>query len=85
MFPQFFLAGVFNPIDNLPTFLAIISRFSPMTYAVDLVRGTYVANVVDTKIPTMFSISTNMLIISAFFFVFLIVGTLFFVRNERNR
>ena len=35
IFPQFFLAGVFNPITRLPPFLFILSRAAPMTYAVD--------------------------------------------------
>jgi len=34
LLPQFFLAGVFNPIHNLPLPLAILSALSPMRYAV---------------------------------------------------
>ena len=43
MLPQFFLAGVFNPIENLPWFLDILSRLAPMRYAIDLVRDVYYA------------------------------------------
>ena len=42
IFPQFFLAGVFTPIKNLPPVLWALSRIAPMTYAVDLVRGVFV-------------------------------------------
>ena len=43
IFPQFFLAGVFNPIKNLPLILLILSRLTPMTYAVDLMRSVFYA------------------------------------------
>ena len=39
--PQFFTAGVFVPINNLPPLLNIISLLSPLRYAVDLMRGAY--------------------------------------------
>src|SRR3989304_2364834 len=41
MLPQFFLAGVFNPLQNLPWFLDVLSRVAPMRYAVDLLRNVY--------------------------------------------
>jgi len=39
IFPQFFLAGIFNPIKVLPWFLLPFSLISPLRYAVDLLRG----------------------------------------------
>src|SRR5207244_3356018 len=39
--PQYFLAGVFNPMANLPWYLEVLSRISPLRYAVDLARGAY--------------------------------------------
>src|SRR5205823_4814606 len=36
MLPQYFLAGVFNPIQRLPWYLDVLSRISPLRYAVDL-------------------------------------------------
>jgi ABC-2 type transport system permease protein len=62
--PQYFLAGVFNPIANLPWYLEVMSRISPLRYAVDLV---------------------NLIVSSVLFVVFLGVGTVLFVRHERNR
>src|SRR5258708_14086069 len=41
LLPQYFLAGVFNPIANLPWYLELLSRISPLPYAVDLARGAY--------------------------------------------
>src|SRR6185369_13094385 len=74
MLPQFFLAGVFNPIANLPWYLDILSHLSPMRYAIDLVRDVYYAGV-----------PANLAIIGAVFAGFLLVGTTLFVRSERNR
>src|SRR5919201_1246899 len=34
MIPQYFLAGVFNPLENLPSWLDAISHLAPMRYAV---------------------------------------------------
>src|SRR5260221_232286 len=34
MFPQFFLSGAFAPVKHLPSYLFILSRIAPMTYAV---------------------------------------------------
>src|SRR5919106_1761251 len=41
MLPQFFLAGVFNPIHELPPPLAVLSAISPMRWAVEAVRHVY--------------------------------------------
>ena len=41
IFPQFFLAGVFSPIQVLPIYLDVLSRISPMRCAVDLTRNAF--------------------------------------------
>jgi ABC-2 type transport system permease protein len=85
IFPQFFLAGVFSPIKNLPVLLDILSKISPMRYAVDLVRGVYYAGTPEYSKIVLAPIMNNLLIITIMFFAFLIPGTILFVRNERNR
>jgi ABC-2 type transport system permease protein len=80
--PQFFVAGIFNPIGNLPWFLDILSKLSPMRYAVDLMRDVYYAGGPSVAI---FDLPTNLAIIAAEFVVFMVVGTAGFVRAERNR
>jgi ABC-2 type transport system permease protein len=40
MFPQFFLAGIFNPIKNLDLPLDILSHLSPLRYAADFSEDT---------------------------------------------
>lgn len=85
IFPQFFLAGVFSPIKELPWYLWILSRISPMTYAVDFVRGLYYAGLPEFDRIVLHPISVNLIIMAGFFLVFSITGTWLFVRNERNR
>jgi ABC-2 type transport system permease protein len=83
MLPQFFLAGIFNPIGNLPLPLDVLSKISPMRYAVDLMRDAYYG-------PTgervqLFDASTNLIVIAGMFALFMVLGTALFVRSERNR
>ena len=85
MLPQFFLAGVFNPIDNLPWFLDILSRLAPMRYAIDLVRGIYYSSHPEPVRVPLLDVPTNLAIIAAMFGLFMIAGTTLFVRSERNR
>ena len=80
--PQFFLAGAFNPIRNLPWYLDIVSHIAPLRYAVDLIRGAYYGypNPAVLADPLW---TTGL--ISILTVVMLSVGTLLFVRSERNR
>src|SRR6266850_3896797 len=82
MLPQFFLAGVFNPIMNLPLPLEILSRLSPMRYAVDVMRDVFYAN---GPSVAAFDLPTNLAIIAVEFVLFMVIGTAGFVRAERNR
>jgi ABC-2 type transport system permease protein len=83
MLPQFFLAGIFNPISHLPWFLDILSKIAPMRYAVDLVRDVYYSGSVASV--ALADLATNLEIIAAEFAIFMVVGTWAFVRAERNR
>lgn len=85
IFPQFFLAGVFNPIQELPLLLDILSRISPMRYAVDLVRGLHYQGAPEYSKIVLASPFTNFAIMTVMFVVFFILGTYLFVKNERNR
>jgi ABC-2 type transport system permease protein len=38
IFPLIFLAGVFFPVDQAPTWLQVMSKLNPMTYGVDAIR-----------------------------------------------
>ena len=85
IFPQFFLAGVFNPIKVLPPYLDILSRISPMRYAVDLIRGVYYAGKPEYSKVVIDSPTYNLAVMVAMFLVFIIIGTYLFVKKERNR
>lgn len=85
LFPQFFLAGVFNPIKDLPLVLEIFSRISPMRYAVDLVRGLYYWGRPEYSLVVLDTPMHNVIIMMVMMVVFLVLGTFLFVRNERNR
>lgn len=85
IFPQFFLGGVFNPIDRLPPFLDALSAAAPLRYAIDLGRSAYYAGTDEYADVVLLSPATNLAIMAAMFTVFLVTGTALFVRKERNR
>lgn len=85
IFPQFFLSGVFSPIQNLPPVLFVLSRIVPMTYAVDLIRGMYYIGTPDYDRIVLHHPATNLLIIAIYFTIMLVIGTFLFIRNEREK
>ena len=85
LFPQFFLAGVFNPIQHLPLPILIASRISPMTYAVDLLRSIYYFGSPEYDKVVLFNPLLNITVVLGLGALFLLAGTYLFVKNERNR
>jgi ABC-2 type transport system permease protein len=85
MLPQFFLAGVFNPITVLPWYLEFLSRISPMRYVVDLFRGIAYTGRPEYHKVVLFDPLTNLIVMAVMFGVFIVVGTALFVRRETNR
>jgi ABC-2 type transport system permease protein len=85
MLPQFFLAGVFNPIHALPPVLAVLSALSPMRWAVEAVRLVYYGTQPEMVAPELSPVPVVATIILASFVAFIVVGTGLFVRAERNR
>jgi ABC-2 type transport system permease protein len=85
LLPQFFLAGVFNPIHDLPAPLAVLSAISPMRYAVELTRNVVYGLQPGVPAPDMTGITTNAAAMAASFVAFIAIGTVLFVRAERNR
>ena len=85
MLPQYFLAGVFTPINNLPPVLDFLSHLAPMRYAVDLTRAAFYKGSPEYEMVVLDPPLFNLIIITLLFIVFLIVGTFLFVRKERNR
>jgi ABC-2 type transport system permease protein len=85
LFPQFFLAGVFSPIKVLPGWLLVLSRISPMTYAVDLIRSVYFWGKPEFSKVVLHQPVVNFLVLGAMFVLMFVIGTFIFTRNERNR
>ena len=85
MLPQFFLAGVFNPIHDLPPVLAVLSAISPMRWAVELVRHVYYATQPNIVAPELSPLPVVVAVVAVTFIAFVGVGTALFVRSERNR
>ncbi len=85
MLPQYFLAGVFNPIQGMPLYLEALSRISPLRYAVDLTRNLFYAGSPEQPLVVVDSLATDLAVTGGLFAVFLVLGTVLFVRQERNR
>lgn len=85
IFPQFFLAGIFNPIKVLPWYLAPFSLISPLRYAVDLIRNVVYAGRPEGSRVVLFDPLTNLVVIVIMFGGLLVLGTVLFVRSETNR
>ncbi len=41
IFPLIFLAGVFFPVNDVPPWLAVVSKINPLTYGVDAIRQIF--------------------------------------------
>ena len=85
LLPQFFLAGIFNPIGNLPWFLDVLSRLSPLRYAVDLVRDVYYAGHPEPVKRGPRRRAGQPRRHRPHVAAFMVAGTTLFVRSERNR
>ena len=85
LLPQFFLAGVFNPIHDLPLPLAVLSALSPLRYAVELTRSVFYGLQPGVPAPAMTAAPINAGVMTVVFGAFLAAGTVLFVRAERNR
>lgn len=85
LLPQFFTAGIFTPIKVLPPYLEILSLLSPLRYSVDLTRGLFYLGRPEYDRIVLASPLVNLAVIGATFAIFMLIGTLLFVRSERNR
>ena len=85
LLPQFFLGGVFTPVDKFNPVLAFLSRISPLRYAVDLMRGGYYGSVDGSAGAVLASQPFNLAVMAVSGVVFVMIGTAVFVRKERTR
>lgn len=85
MLPQYFLAGVFNPLQGLPSWLDAVAHVAPLRYAVDLARNIFYSGRPERADIVTQPLWVDVAVIVAMLVVFLPVGTMLFVRAERNR
>ncbi|WP_211745615.1 ABC transporter permease [Paenibacillus sp. Marseille-Q4541] len=83
--PQMFLSGAMIPIQHSTGILGFLAKLMPMTYCVDLARAVFYAGTPIYDQIVIHHPVTNLLVMTGFFLIFTIVGTLMFTRSERNR
>ncbi|GHT12442.1 ABC transporter [Bacteroidia bacterium] len=82
---QMFLSGALIPIANSHGLLLVLNRLMPMTYCLDLTRAVVYAGTPEYANVVLFNPAINSVAIVGLTILFLIVGTLGFVRSEKNR
>jgi ABC-2 type transport system permease protein len=83
--PQMFLSGAIIPINNSSGVLLVLNRVMPMTYCLDLVRAVVYRGSPEYDSIVMFNPFINCAVIITLTVLFLIIGTFFFARSEKNR
>lgn len=83
--PQMFLSGAIIPINNSSGLLYVLSRIMPMTYCLDLTRAVVYAGTPEYANVVLFNPLISLIIIATLTIVFLVIGTFFFARSEKNR
>ena len=92
IFPLIFVSGVFFPVNNVPTWLAVISKLNPLTYGVGAIRDLFlgggampvgVANPIGvTVLGHTMSIMEDMLIVAVFGAIMLAVAVWAFNKQD---
>ncbi len=85
IFPQMFLSGALIPVAASSGILGVLSRIIPMTYSIDLARNIYYWGKPEYAAAVLHPPMLDLAITVGFFLVFTIVGTILFVRADRNR
>ena len=85
LLPQFFLAGIFNPIHELPPLLAVLSALSPLRWAVELTRHVIYGLQPSVPAPVLTPLPVVLAVMAVSFVGFMVLGTLRFVGREQNR
>ncbi|SDR99543.1 ABC-2 type transport system permease protein [Paenibacillaceae bacterium GAS479] len=83
--PQMFLAGALTPIQHSTGILAFLAKLMPMTYCIDLARAVFYAGTPMYDQIVLNSPVVNLTVMAAIFVLFTVVGTMLFVRSDKNR
>jgi ABC-2 type transport system permease protein len=85
IFPQMFLSGALIPVSAASGILGVLAKITPMTYSIDLARNIYYWGKPEYAAAVLHPPMVDLAITVGFFVVFTIVGTVLFVRADRNR
>ena len=85
VFPQMFLAGALIPIGNSSGILGILAKLMPMTYSIDLARNIFYAGKPEYAAAVLHPAWLDLAVTVGLFVAFTVVGTILFVRSDRNR
>ena len=85
VFPQMFLSGALIPITDSTGLLGILSKLMPMTYSIDLARNIFYAGKPEYAFAVLHPFWLDLAITAVVCVVFIVVGTVMFVRRDRNR
>ena len=85
IFPQLFLSGALIPVANSTGLLGLLAKIIPMTYSIDLARNIFYWGKPEYSVAVLHGPWLDLAVTVGFFLVFTIVGTILFVRADRNR
>jgi ABC-2 type transport system permease protein len=85
IFPQIFLSGALIPVAASTGVLGFLATIIPMTYSIDLARNIFYAGKPEYAAAVLHPFGLDLLVTLAFTVAFIVIGTLLFVRADRNR
>ena len=85
VFPQMFLSGALIPSTDSTGLLGILSKLMPMTYSIDLARNIFYAGKPEYAFAVLHPFWLDLAITAVVCVAFTVVGTVMFVRRDRNR
>jgi ABC-2 type transport system permease protein len=85
IFPQMFLSGALIPVSASTGLLGFLAKVIPMTYSIDLARNIFYWGKPEYSAAVLNSPILDLTVTVGLFLVFTIVGTVLFVRSDRNR
>lgn len=85
IFPQLFLSGALIPVAASSGILGILAKIIPTTCSIDLARNIFYWGKPEYSAAVLNPSMLDLAVTIGFFLVFTIVGTVLFVRADRNR
>ena len=83
--PQMFLSGSLIPNSGSSGILGVATKLMPMTYVIDLARNVFYMGKPEYASVVQYPLALDVAVTAAIFVGFLVVGTIMFVRADRNR